>query len=139
MIIGTGLALVSLLIFVYFTIDCIRRNATDFPSIVYGGNPIRPRIVKRSWTWLLILSLTLGWTNSLTIWSHTTTGLVIESPRTVESSYQSSSPFFIDRVEIIGEYETHERAIRIPIVFFLGMYLYYRGVKRRPGKPNLSL
>jgi len=124
-VIGIGIGILTILLFVYILVDCIRRNEADFPTLIYGGKAISQRAVKKTWTWILILSFILGLSASQQIWGHSLTW-----PGTVESKYQYSSPFFTYKVEKVGDNENRETALRIPLFFFFGVYIYYRGVKR---------
>ena len=138
--IGIGLAIVTILLFVYILVDRIRRSEADFPTLIYGGKEISQKVVKRIWTWILILSFILGLSASQQIWSDSATETKRPPPGTVESKYQCQyfSPFFTYKVEKIGNKETRESALRIPLLFFLGVYLYYRGVKKQPRKQEQS-
>ena len=138
--IGIGITIVTILLFVYIIVDCIRRSEADFPTLIYGGKEISQRVVKRIWTWILILSFILGLSYSQQIWSwsHSSTERKSPPPGTVKSKYSFSSPFFTYKVEKIGDKETREGALRIPLLFFLGVYLYYRGVKKKARKQEQS-
>ncbi|GMQ82902.1 MAG: hypothetical protein BMS9Abin05_2368 [Rhodothermia bacterium] len=131
--ISSGFSVLTFLLFMYLLLDCMRRNEADFPTLVYGGKAISQRVVKKTWKWILILSFIFGLSATQQIWSHSSTKSL--PPGTVESNvpvtlYRYFSPFFTYKVEQVGDNETRERAVRIPLFFFLGAYLYYRGVKR---------
>ena len=127
--IGIGLSIFTILLFVYILVDCIRRNEADFPTLIYGGKAISQRVVKKTWTWILTLSFILGLSTSLQIWSASETGRNI-TLRSGAIEY-STSPFHVYEVKKISDEEVYrKRAFRVPLLFFLGVYLYYRGVKR---------
>ena len=136
MAIGIGLAIFTILLFVYILVDCIRRSEADFPTLVYGGKEISQRVVKAIWTWILILSFILGLSASQQIYSATETKS--SQPGSVKSKHSFSSPFYTCKVDQDGNKEIRENALRIPLLFFLGVYLYYRGVKKLPRKQEQS-
>ena len=135
--ISSGLSVLTFLLGMYLLLDCIRRKEADFPTLIYGGKAISQRVVKKTWKWILILSFILGFFASPQIWSHSSPKSL--PPGTVESSvpvtkYQHRSYYFSYKVEQAGDNEIREKAVRIPLFFFLGVYLYYRGVKKQPRK-----
>jgi hypothetical protein len=131
--IGSGLAILTMLLFVYILVDCIRRSEADFPALIYGGKEISQRVVKGIWTWILILSFILGLSASQQIWSQEATETKSLPPGTLsyKSEYWFYSPFFTYRVNQVDDKETRESALRIPLLLFLGVYVYYRGVKKQ--------
>ena len=136
--IGIGLSILTISLFVYVLVDCIRRNEADFPTLIYGGKSISQRVVKRTWTWILTLSFILGLFASQQIYSASETGRNITLPSGA-TAYSMSSPFHIYEVKKISDEEVYrKRALRVPLLFFLGAFLYYRGVKKWPRKQEQS-
>ena len=99
MMIGIGIAILTISLFVFLLIDCLRRIEAEFPTLVYDGKTISQRVIKRTWTWFLILSFALGLSTSQTIWGHSTTDSNFQSSGVVVTKYQYLSPFFIYKVE----------------------------------------
>ena len=99
MMIGIGIAILTISLFVFLLIDCLRRIEAEFPTLVYDGKTVSQRVIKRTWTWFLILSFALGLSTSQTIWGHSTTDSNFQSSGVVVTKYQYLSPFFIYKVE----------------------------------------
>ena len=133
LLISIGLFLLILLLFVYLLRDCIRRSEADFPTVIYGGKALRQKSVKKTWTWLLILSFILGLVVSQEVGHSTATASYpeVETSVTSKSEYTHSFLFVTYEVHKIDDKKIYEKkALRLPLFFLIGVSLYYLGVKR---------
>jgi len=138
------LAYVVALVFVLG--NCLRRRKVQFPTLILGGRQISQRSVKKMWTGILILSFILGWSGRPSLLEmggggsfpgQSPVDKIVQQVRTIK---YLTSPFL--------SYEVHESAFgsdanrkvktdekidsRLPLLFFIAVYLYFRGVRRRP-------
>ena len=47
MMIGIGIAILTISLFVFLLIDCLRRIEAEFPTLVYDGKTISQRVINK--------------------------------------------------------------------------------------------
>jgi len=132
--IGWGLTLVTFVLFLFIMVDCLRRSEKDFPTLFYGGKEIAQRSIKMMWKWILIFTFILGVAVRPTIYGHfAAIDKISLAGGTIASKYESRTLYSTYRSEQVGDKVILiEKTWRVPLFFFLGLYLYWRGVKRWP-------
>lgn len=128
MLTSIGLFLLTILLFVYVLVHCTQRSKTDFPTL---GEVVSRISMKKIWILILLLSFILSWVFRMQIYSDTHTTTITPPPGSTESHSEYHNPIFAYEVHQIGEQETRKRTMHVPNpLFFLIVYLYYRGVKK---------
>lgn len=130
--ISFGLLGATLLLLVYFLVDCRGRDVADFPALIYGGTKFSQRSVKKIWTWFLVVSFILGVSFSHQIWSDSDTLRNVPLPFGAKN-YSERLLFHSSEVRKINDEEVYrKRALSIPLLFFVGLYFYHRMVRKWP-------
>jgi len=134
--VSIGLFLLTMVCpFVYVLKECRRRSESDFPGLTYGGKTISPKIVKRIWTWILVLSFVL----SLAYFSVPgNITLSVEKSRNFSSQEKTAwelkvpPPLVYEIKKSDGKINFEKIRIGIPWLFLLGLFAYHRGVRKWP-------
>jgi hypothetical protein len=133
--IGIGLTLITFVLFLYVMVDCLRRSEKDFPAFIYGGKEVSQRTIKKTWLWIVILTFILGVAVRPTIYGYSATMDKTLLSGTITSKYEFWTLYSTYQAEQVGDKVILiENTWRVPLFFFFGLYLYWRGVKRWPRK-----
>ena len=129
---------VMLLLLLYALLDCRRRDVSQFPPLKYGDREFPPEVMRRIWTWGLLLSFVLGLAMPLKVGS--TGGIMSIGGLDLSSDVTLSDVTFYVIWPVVlsskgygikGHMFFQEVYLQIPLMFIVGLYLYFRGVVRR--------
>ena len=137
-LISIVLTILTILLFVYALAHCSRRSRADFTTL--NDSVIMMKLsrisMKNIWICILLLAFILSWAFRLQIYSNSDTHTVTIPPggTIAGTTYeQDQTPFFFYEMQRTGDQESRRRNVWIPNpLFFIIVYLYYRGVKKRP-------
>lgn len=119
-------------------VDCQRRNVGQFAALTYGDRKYPPEVMKRIWTWGLLLSFVLGLAMPLKAGANYMEGEGLLKDLSSGLSEHAITSYEIPPVVLsskgfgIKGYQFYREVyLRIPLVFIIGLYLYFRFVVRR--------
>jgi signal transduction histidine kinase len=131
-LISIVLTILNILLFVYALAHCSWRSRANFMTLSELVMKIGRISMKNIWICILLLAFILSCAFRLQICSNSYT-VTIPPDGVIAMTQQYQTPFFFYEMQRTGNQESRRRNVWIPNpLFFIIVYLYYRGVKKRP-------